>query len=264
MYLNGWRGRQGHYKSSLISLLPAVVQWVVLCGIKICLSWFFCMLIARHAYKETVLFYCALHLASCHSLQQSRCVLAMFMKLSSITIQEKCFKEGKNIVVWVDSWSMYFHIACDFSACLITAFAICIFILKIQVRWCFALELDEAEHTAMQQWFLHQHGLSLDILSVFFLLLSDLLPKLDLPPWRRLSLKAYMRFRLFAFFCSLRKLMPDCFLSFSSPPFPFSPPSPWQSCCLISLFQYSSYSLASSGKVMKRHIRLLSGCTVSS
>lgn len=27
MYLNTWRGRQGHYKNSLISLLPAVVQW---------------------------------------------------------------------------------------------------------------------------------------------------------------------------------------------------------------------------------------------
>lgn len=38
MYLNTWRGRQGHYKSSLILLLPAVVQWVVLCGIRICLS----------------------------------------------------------------------------------------------------------------------------------------------------------------------------------------------------------------------------------
>lgn len=222
------------------------------------------MLIARHAYKETVLFYCAIHLASCHSLQQSRCVLAMLMKLSSITIQEKCFKEGKNIVVWVDSWSLYFHIACDSSACLMTTFAICIFILKIQVRWCFCIgtwwsrAYCYAAMVSAPAWSISGHP------ERFFLLLSDLLPKLDLLPWRRLSLKAYMHFRLFAFFCSLRKLMPDWFLSFSSPPFPFSPPSPWQSCCLISLFQYSSYSLASSGKVMKRHIRLLSGCTVSS
>lgn len=91
-----------------------------------------------------------------------------------------------------------------------------------------------------------------------------LVAKLDLPLWRLLSLKAYLCFRLFALFHSSRKLMPDCFFLFLSS-LPFLPSQSLTillSCSPVSV--QLSYSLASSGKVMKRHIMLLSGCTVSS
>lgn len=97
-----------------------------------------------------------------------------------------------------------------------------------------------------------------------FLLPSHLLPKLDVLLWRHLHLKAYMCFSFSVLFLSLRELKPDCsFLSLSS--FPILPSQPLTillSCSSVSV--QLSYSPALSGKVMKRHIRLLSGCTGSS
>lgn len=225
------------------------------------LFWFFFfgMLIAKHAYKETVLFHCALHLVpqpstmwmcSCHIDETNLCLLPYSRNTY-----------GGEKHSGMSGLLLYFYIVCD---CLHAWYylqftvAICGFILKIQVRWCFQLELHEAEHTTAQQWLLHRHDLSFDILSLFSpakwfvanagpaalkTLVFNSIPVLPFSCFSHSSTDAWL-FLPFPLLCSVSSL-----------------PSPWQSCCLIPLFQYS---LASSGKVMKRRIRLLSGCSVSS
>lgn len=61
MYLNVCGGRQGHYRSSLISLLLAVVQRVVRYGIKIFELCFFLYTNSK-MYAKKLSFYCAFHL----------------------------------------------------------------------------------------------------------------------------------------------------------------------------------------------------------
>lgn len=116
-------------------------------------------------------------------------------------------------------------------------------------------------HSAIQQWFLHQHGLFLSILNVFpptkwlvagtgaaalktlvFKSRSVLQTFCSFPQFEETGAwLIFLNFPLFSSFCLV--------------------PVPDSLGCFIPVSVQLSYSLASSARVMKRHTRLLSGCS---
>lgn len=168
-------------------------------------------------------------------------------------------------MVWVVSWSVYFHIVCElFTVCLILLIVCCCYLH-------FNIENYVLNWNLMKQSVpLHSNGFCTSMVSLStswanFPSTERLVAKVGCATLKTLVCKSITCASDFLL-CSTvwgNWCLTLFFLFLSSLPFLSSQP-------LTILLSYSSvsvqlaYNLASSGKVMKRHIRLLSGCTVSS